>query len=460
MANELVKGEVRVGYLLDGVEDEAGPQASALWISPRSTIRLQMPVISPHNLNDLPELQRTADKTHEWLRNPPDSLPRSLVFQDPDGAVTLTDLSMERRRWNGVGEGVLGADVAILGMPKGVQDEYKVAELDSVIDGLHDFSGFRTWHWDEELAANEKDLVPLRRKDQESVEWKTDGFTFEIRSRDAMRGTPGRDFALQESSRLITKRQGGATVWEHYQAQRAIRALLILSYGGPLNWREHWIVDEQFPAWLVSGHATGPGRTKVLISSTLEEHEGEPPSRQELGFPAVRLAALEASNLDKWTSAYLLDDSFRSAVQPAVEAIAMRGTFMEPRIMMLAVALERFGYCGHGRTPVTMPGAIQWALDQVGLDWPEVGSREGLARFAANINNDLKHADRERSPSPAELHAALRLMIIAVRGQLLYKLEVSEEVIEQFADSPSVQAARRAFTLNQIQVNDQGKHVC
>lgn len=459
MSNELLKGSVRVGYLIDGVDDGVDPQPAAISISERDQIRIQIPTISPAMLLDLPGARLLAVKTETWFRDRGAALPASIEYVDTDGSILLTGLSVALQRGFGVGEGTLDADVAILGKPTALRDEYRIREFDSVIDGLHDFSGFRLWRWDDELASNNRDLVGLRRHHLEPVEWEAGGFGFALRPWDHRIGTEGLRFQIDESTRLVTTHEGGETVREHYQAQRSIRALLVLVFAVPLRWREHWLVDDLFPNRFLSGDAGPPQRTKVLISSTLPEHAMEVPTRAQLAFPTVSLGALTGENLARWTSAYLEDEVFRRAVEPAVEAISMAGTFMETRIMMLASSLEWFGHCGLDRKRVSLPAAIQWTLDCIGIDWPDVGSCNGLAVFSANVNDDLKHPDRGSRPANAQLYAAMRLMIMAAQGQLLHKMAVDDAVWENFRGSPQVQRVHEIFELNDVRVDGEGRLV-
>lgn len=456
MSNELSKGVVRVGYLLDGVDDGVDPQSAAIFVSERDRIRVRVPMISPEMLQDLPGAKALSEKTSAWFQDRGAALPASVEYVDIDGTILLMGLSVALRRGLGVGEGTLEVDAAILGKPTAILEEYRVRELDSSIDGLHDFSGFRVWRWDEELAREHRDLVGLRRHPVDPVEWESAGFRFVLRPRDESIGTEGVRFRLDETTRLVTTHAGGATVREHYQAQRSMRALLVLAYAVPLRWREHWLLDDLFPVRFLSGDTGLPERTKVLISSTLPEHAMEEPSRSQLAFPAVRLAALTDENLTQWTLSYLGDEAFRRAVEPAVEAISMAGVFMETRVMMLASSLEWFGYCGLARKRLSLPKAIEWTLDCTGVDWPDVGTRKGLGAFAARVNNDLKHPDRGNRPTHSELYAAMRLMIMAAQGQLLHKVGAGEVVWDNFRQSPNVDRVHQVFVLNDLRVDVAG----
>lgn len=72
-------------------------------------------------------------------------LPKSVAYVDTDGTVLLAGPSLALQRGLGISEGTLDVDVAILGKRVAILDENRVTELDSTIDGLHDFSGFRAW---------------------------------------------------------------------------------------------------------------------------------------------------------------------------------------------------------------------------------------------------------------------------------------------------------------------------
>ena len=88
-----------------------------------------------------------------------------------------------------------------------------------------------------------------------------------------------------------------------------------------------------------------------------------------------------------------------------------------------------------------------------------MGTRKGLAAFAANVNNDLKHPDRENRPASSQLYTAMRLLIMAAQGQLLHKMGVDDVVWENFRESPNVRRVREVFDLNNIHVDGEGRPV-
>ena len=71
----------------------------------------------------------------------------------------------------------------------------------------------------------------LRRHELDALEWESGGFSFELQPRDESVGTDGLQFQLDASTCLVTTGEGGATVREHYRAQRWVALTL---FGGHL----------------------------------------------------------------------------------------------------------------------------------------------------------------------------------------------------------------------------------
>ncbi|OLT31099.1 hypothetical protein BJF82_12050 [Kytococcus sp. CUA-901] len=336
-------------------------------------------------------------------------VPAALWFQDPDGAVMLAGVRWRGNRGAGVSVGRLEANLAIFERPRAVADEYRVRTVTSRIDGLHEFAGFESITSDHDRVDGRwRTTVVVHAKDEVTVEH--DGVTYTIRVT-----VPTTSSALEVIARadavIETTTDDGSTVDEHVAAQWPIRALLTLAFGVPLFWREHMLLDDQFPVWMVSGDARSPAHVPVLLRRTLRDHEQPEVAWRDLAGSMFRLADLGPEGLARWLALY--DDKlFRRAVEPMVEVLnGGAGHFVEPRLTLTMFALDALGhYLDEARTPkVPLRDQVLRCLDVPGVDWSAVGTPDQVAQALAHVNNDLKHPDRDHRPDGVEMSLAADL---------------------------------------------------
>ncbi|MDO8122671.1 hypothetical protein Q6346_15285 [Isoptericola sp. b490] len=423
MTNALVPGEVRVGQLFTLAGRDGRPSLSAaLTFDEKLGVRLLVPYVEG--------VDQFAEAS-EWFRST--KPPESLLFVDDRGVVTLVGV-----RWRGHGgptyrTGTLSADLVIFGQPRKLKSEYAVRELRSRVDGLDGFASFSPIHY-EFPAPGEPVVIAL--EESEAVTWRSAGFSYALTPGATWSGISGRQFEAQSSATLVTSRSRPALPQEHLRAQWAVRDLLLIAHGKRLAWRSHQVVDEQFPVLTMDGRSHGPEPAIAQFVGTVGQHTLPEPPSTSLAFPVLNLRVVGRRGLKRWTDLYA-DELFRRAVQPTAEVINGAAGFLEPQLMMLASALDYFGYYRFGdgeRRP--MWASIQKCLDGPGLDWPQIGSREGIARAIANMDNDLKHPDRERRPAVDELACMVTLATVVARAQPFDLLGVEPGVVRQFIDSP------------------------
>ncbi len=102
---------------------------------------------------------------------------------------------------------------------------------------------------------------------------------------------------------------------------------------------------------------------------------------------------------------------------------------------------------------------IEKCLIDAQLDWPEIGSRRGIAMAISNINNDLKHPDREQYPETTELAGAVYLSKIIVRAQLFDLLGLPDTLRQGFLRSNDARNAVDVFVRHGLRVDDEGTRV-
>ncbi|WP_454116901.1 ApeA N-terminal domain 1-containing protein [Microbacterium aurum] len=455
MTNELAPGDVRVGHISDGI-DEGPVQSGTLTFDEEGGAQLLVAYLRDELGDEAPQFARTST----WFRFTDDSKPpATLLFFDSRGIVTLVDNRLGGAALGSYPLGRIRPQVLIFQRPRTFKEEYRVRDFKSTIDGLEAFAGFRPISFDT-VSSEGGYRTTIAIEPSELIEWEACGFHYVIRANVAWTGQEGRSFELVDSQPYVqTTNEAGATPHDHLAAQWSVRALLTLIYGTKLAWRSHQLRDDEFPMWMLSGDAHDPHFVDVHLAGTVKQHRWPKPETASLRSPSVRLADLGSGGMRKWVELYA-DEVFERAVQPAVEVINGATSFLEPQLMMLAISLDRFGHFRHGDgRRRAMWENIEKCLIDAQLDWPEIGSRRGIAMAISNINNDLKHPDRERYPETTELAGAVYLSKIIVRAQLFDLLGLPDTLRQGFLRSNDARNAVDVFVRHGLRVDDEGTRV-
>lgn len=455
MTNGLASGDVRVGHISDGI-DEGPVQSGTLTFDEEHGAQLLVAYLRDKPGEEAPQFERTST----WFRFTDDSKPpKTLLFFDSRGIVTLVDNRFGGASLGSYPLGRLRPQVVIFERPRTFKEEYRVRDFKSTIDGLEEFAGFRPINF-ETVRSEDGYRTTIAIEPTERIEWEAGGFHYTIRANVAWRGQDGRSFELVDSQpHVATTSEAGATPHDHLAAQWAVRALLVLIYGTKLAWRSHQLRDEEFPTWMLSGDVHPPNFVDVHLAGTVKQHRWPEPELASLQFPSIGLIDLGSEGMRKWVELYA-DEVFERAVQPAVEVINGATSFLEPQLMMLAISLDRFGHFRRGdRRRRAMWENIEKCLIDAQLDWPEIGSQRGIAMAISNINNDLKHPDRERYPETKELAGAVYLSKIIVRAQLFDLLGLPDTLRHSFLRSNDARTAVDVFMRHGLRVDDDGNFV-
>lgn len=456
MLNKLVPGDVRVGRLFDGVDDNVPDQAAALHFHDRWGTEVAVPYYFDGDTGRNPQYAKTRD----WFKVNGGNLPKTLIFEDDKGYVTLT--GVHSAGFSGA-VNVVGrcrAQAAIFEKPIAYQEEYSAREFLSCIDGLSEFALFVPVEYSQQRGKSGSYTTTVTIEARDSVEWAANGYEYAIQSNVSWSATQGRRFVVEDSSPFIrTVSESGSTLSDHLAAHRPVRALLSLVYGQKLAWRSHKLLDEVFPLWTLDGKGHGPHPVDVLMSATAEQHRAPSPDQGAFAFPAFRLRDAGPEGMKKWVELYS-DEVFRQAVQPAVEVINGASRFLEPQLMMLAISLDRFGYFrfGDGRRR-SMPEHILECLEAANVDWPHIGSRSGLAQAISNVNNDLKHPDRESYPDVDIMAGVKEIAEIVVRSQVFDLIGLEGELRSDFMAGSDAQNAAGILERAGVSITGDGEFV-
>lgn len=453
VANQLAVGDVRVGHVFEGYDQPGPAQGATLTFDGRGA-ELQVAYLVESEIGRAP---RQFARANAWFDFNNSSLPKTLLFADSIGWVTLSGARVSGGSLGSIPSGRVRARSLIFGRPRMVLEDYSVAEMMSTIDGLDAFARFKPIKLSVEHKEDGGHRVEVVVDASESVSWNAGGFSYTIHANVSWTGQDGTSFEVLDGRPFLqTVREGGATIDEHYEAQFSIRALLVLVHGSRLSWRSHKIRDDQFPMWMLDGSDRGPSAVEVFYEPTVGQYRQDEPDSSNFVFSAFRLQDVGTAGLAKWIALYA-DEDFRRAVEPAVEVINGATKFLEPQLMMLAISLDRFGYFRFGdgkRRP--MHEHIVKCLEEAGLDWPEIGSRSGIAKAIGNVNNDLKHPDRAKYPETDELAAITRIAEIVARCQIFDVLGIDPILRDNFVRSNVARHAVELFTNRGIVVTNEG----
>lgn len=443
MSDPIGPGDVRVGHLVDG-DPNTPHQAGALLYEDGTGPLLSVPFLSG---------EAQFDHAVEWFRR--ERPPASLLFVDEKGVITLTEI-----RWRGYSgatyaTGRLSPNVTFYGRPRALKPAYRVSEFTSRIDGLREFTGVGS------VAVNmpktRDDAVTVALKPSQTFKWRHNGFTHRIETGATWSGTMGLNFEASSQAVLSTTKSKRASPEEYLVAQWPMRALLVLAFGTRLNWRRHTVVDEQFPLWMLDGSTMGPNHVTVQIQQTVPDFEQPEIASSDLTMPMFTLADLGTAGLTRWYRLYD-DATLRRAVEPTVEVIRGATRFLEPQLMMTAMALEAMG---HYRDPDRrrnrpLHEQVQRCMAASHADWSQIGTERGISRAISNTYNDLKHPDRPKRPKGLELALLTELAKLLARMQLIDIIDLPALRRAQFLRSNSFRRVLERFKLNGVHIDDDG----
>lgn len=316
MANTLEPGSVRVGHIADASGDDSPlAQSATLTFDAKEGVELHVPY-----LIELPdEANPQFVRANRWFSRFGEDLPKTLVFVDESGFVTLHRLRASRISHGSHPLGRARAAVTIFERPRQFRDEYLVKELASTIDGLEEFARFEPVTHDVEYLPGGHHRTTVVVESVESVEWDANGYSYAIKSNVSWAAQRGRYFHVVDSEPyILTTSDAGASPLDHLAAQWPIRALLILIHGQPLSWRSHRLRDDQFPVWMMDGSTSDPSFVQVQFQGTIAQHSADKPSSPHFSHPPLQLADLTPAALADWVTLYG-NEVFEQAVQPAVE---------------------------------------------------------------------------------------------------------------------------------------------
>ena len=391
------------------------------------------------------------EQASNWFRNR--NPPETFVFAEHAGTATMTGMRWARHTGSTFVTGALRPDCTILGRPRSINSSYKLREMMTNLDGLTRWANFMPVRTSDERAGT----VTVTVAAPSPMSFRAAGFTYSIVENAPWSARSGSRFHVESEAAIVTHAYRGATAEEHLTAQWPIRALLTLLYAAPVRWRRHRIRDDTFPMWMLAGQPRSATFTDLIHARTAEDATLPAAKDASFAMAALDLADLGARGLRRWVTLYQ-DDIFRRAIEPAVEVLNGASKFLEPQVMMLAMALDALGFY---RDPDRKRGTAMWAQIErcilaANLDVSRIGSSKGVALLIANTNNDLKHPDRLARPDHMRLSLVADLATTILRSQLFDLLSQPKNRLEQFMTWGEAEQSFAVFARNQVRVDDAG----
>lgn len=434
MAKGLMKiGDGTMGFVFDGKDDGVAPQVGNVELTQNGMIRLTIPYTHPNVDN---KCSVVNGKVRDWALSLGKEGVKSVFLHGVDQRITLTGLQEGIDRCpQEVGEVIVHAGAAIFAEATEVVDDYRFEEFASTIDGLREFANFRGF-CEEGMRSCPEGQASIKLVENECVAWESGGLQYRIERCDRRSRQVGKSVHFDFDVMLKTRAAKGISLFEHFKAHTKVRALLTLLFGKRLAWRSHTVTDKTFPKMSVDGHTYTPDPVPVLLAHTMAEHVEPELSGGGLTSRQVLLSDLKEEDLKLWCDKYDNDEVFH-AVAPAVEAIANESVFMEPTLIMLAGACERFGYVHteEERDPVACQfyACAKFAhLDALKLPL----GIEQLSMFLARVYNRLKHPGKEKEcPKRMEVLVARETLKLLARSQALTLMDVDSDLLSKFIRS-------------------------
>lgn len=449
-------GDGTMGFVFDDNDDGLAPPVGNLELTQNGMIRLTIPYAHPNVDNKCSVVNGTV---RDWALSLGKKGAKSVFFRSVDQRITLTGLQEGIDRCpQEVGEVIVHAGAAIFAEPTEVVDDYRVEEFASTIDGLREFANFRGF-CEEGMRLCPEGQASIRLVENECVAWESGGLQYRIERCDRRSRQVGKSIHFDFDAMLKTRAAEGISLFEHYKAHTKVRALLTLLFGKRLAWRSHSVTNKMFPKMSVDGQTYTPDPVPVLLAHTMAEHVEPEISGTGLTSRQVLLSDLGKEGMKQWCDKY--DDmKVFHAVAPAVEAIANESVFMEPTLIMLAGACERFGYVHtkeeRARVACQFYACAKFAhLDALELPF-EI---EQLSMFLARVYNRLKHPGKEEEyPDRTEVLVARDALKLLARSQALTLMDVDSDLLSKFIRSEGAifrqWIEREGFQLREVEIPD------
>ncbi|MEO9248342.1 hypothetical protein ABDK96_11675 [Citricoccus nitrophenolicus] len=255
-----------------------------------------------------------------------------------------------------------------------------------------------------------------------------------------------------------------ATPAEHLEQHRMVRALIAISSGGAIAYREHWIRDEDFPLRMLNGDLADTPWQAAAITQTLREHYAEPPRDDHLRRSVVTFDHLGPDGMEAWADVYRY---WRRPIDVLFDLLSEPTRFIEDRLLAASMAIEAAGHL-IGAVPGEVPyrgrnvpfsNQVYRCLHAVDFDHAGIAdSREALSTAAADIYRRIKHPEHEM---PDTLQSLLLSHILESVGRAVVIRQVPQahDAVASFMHYTAAPELTDSFQRNNLFIGSHGQFV-
>lgn len=342
---KLSMGDSLTGLLIDGVPNTPWVVGTLTYDS-KHGVRVEAPFIS-----DGVEQFSSVSEWAKYMRPP-----SNLVFMSDRQNITLYDCRVTSSRETIGGNSLSNVqitprEVVLKDREGDHEDELKIVEMRSHIDGLSEWTNFRSTK-----VSTERDEEGLSKKltveveSREPISWKIGEVTYSLQGDwSATRDTLGME--VREWVSLHTAFETPRPCSEHLAHQRKFVSLLALVCGTAVCFRKHEVRDSRFS---VMKDIEGGRHTpffELISSDTVGDYE-RPRDFKRLSRPLVTLRQVGREGLEKWFNSY---EEWERVIQPVAGTLQRPRSYVEDHVVNACMGLEAAGHIlgeitGEGQT--------------------------------------------------------------------------------------------------------------
>jgi hypothetical protein len=341
VANELVRGQPRLGFIYDGLPDT--PHVAVELRRTDNRIEMSLPWNDEYN----PGHERWFMQNIMWGDDPDRTkhryeVPEYIAFVDPGGPVALVGCRASGYRSNGVtgiGVGTVTVRFAVIG----ANDASRYASINglrSEIEGLPTFFGVRSVTYDHE-TDDEGRLVEatIRLKAPPAIKLAR---YLNLELRPSYTSGPGDqpDETRVRDRTLLQTCVKNPRAWDaHLDVHFAVRDLLRASAWRQLNFISHSVTRDDDPLRMLDGSTRG--RQWQPVETALTDLSPEPSKRKGLEFDLLfRFGDVGSKGMSRWIA---LHRDHPRIVQPVLRLLELREASIETHVAQLGMGLEALG---------------------------------------------------------------------------------------------------------------------
>lgn len=427
MANELRRGEPRLGFIYDGIPDT--PYVSVELRRTDDDIEFRLPWTSEYN--GLHQRWFAGQSAH-WGDDPDQSrysyeVPDRMLFEDEQGSVVLVGCRSAGYTTNVLrGIGTATVDFAVLGARDATRYD-KVNGIRSEVEGLGSWLGVRSLTHGHTLNDDNRiDSLTLTLKAPPPAQLARALNLTAIPSFRSGAGAHPDQTVVDERYLVQTFVTKPRDWWEHLDLHFAIRDLMRLATWRRLNFLAHESTRDDDPIRMLDGSRKGRAWRSVETGRTAVAAERLKVSGLDLLF---RHQDVSSTGLAWWVDLHRREPR---VVQPFLRLLELSEASIETHIAQMGMGFDALGFklalaAGLSRSKAkeeSIEARISRVADGTRAQLPF--DRHDAAARISTAYNSVKHANRA-VPAGVDLVLAYRMGIQLFRAWSLVGLGVSPE---------------------------------